>query len=192
MSFEQVYLGDGAGNGNTAGVNSKHQLLTRAIAVSSIHEASLLGDAYSWSAVSANIDTTDCMLLVANTSQTRKLVIDHCYVRGDIAGNINLKVCSVAGLTLAGTAVVGTNLNTGSANIAPASAWADETASPATTIVQVVYQHLCVNAQGTTSPMIRVDFDGAIVLAYNTAFGIDTILEPAAGFEASVYGYYID
>lgn len=157
-----------------------------------IHAASLKGDAYIWNAVSANIDTTDCMILVANTSSSRNLVIHSCMWRGDTAGQLDFKLCSVAGLTLAGTAITGINLNSGSSKAAPASAWGDETASPATDIIFTWYQHLCVNAQTTTSPMGYLNFDDAIIVGYNRAFGIDTILEPAAGFEASVIGYYID
>lgn len=192
MGFEQVYINDGTGNGNVACVNSSHELLVKSTNVSSIHAASLLGDAYAWPAVSANIDTTDCMILVANKSESRLLVIDFAYVRGDTAGNMNCKLCSVSGLTLAGTAITGVNLNLASGKVAPASAWADETASPATSIILPVYQWLSVNAQTTTSPFIRLDFKGSIILGYNQAFGIDTILEPAAGFEATVFGYFID
>ena len=178
--------------GTIAEVNSDKQLITRAVQVSALHEASLKGNAFAWSAVSSNIATTDCMILVANTSTTQLLVIDHIYARGDIAGNMNCKVCPVTGLTLAGTAITGVNLNPAKGKVALASAWSAETASPATSIIHVIYQALGVNAQGTTSIHNRVDFNGGIILDYNYAFGIDTILEPAAGFEATVIGYYID
>ena len=187
-----MLIQDGKGSGKSAQVSADNQLETRAVQISALHNASLKGDAFAWSAVSANIDTTDCMILVANTSTTQYLVIDHIYARGDIAGNMNCKVCSVAGLTLAGTGITGVNLNPSVGGVALASAWSDETASPATSIIHVIYQALGVNAQGTTSIHNRVDFGGGIILGYNYAFGIDTILEPAAGFEATVIGYYID
>lgn len=177
-------------NGNIADVNDDGHL--KVYAPTNIHAASLKGDAYIWNAVSANIDTTDCMILVANTSPTRDLVIHSCIFRGDTAGQLDFKLCSTVGLTLAGTAITGINLNSGSSKAAPASAWADETASPATDIIFTWYQHLCVNAQTTTSPTTVMNFDDAIIVGYQRAFGIDTILEPAAGFEASVIGYYID
>lgn len=180
------------GNTYTAEVNSDSQLQTRAIMITPLHEASLKGNAFAWNAISANIDTTDCMILVSNTSDSQNLVIDHCYVQGDIAGQMDFKLCDTTGLTLAGTAITGVNLNRTSGKVASASAWADETASPATTIFFTFYQHLNVNAQATTSPMTRIDFESAIILGKNQAFGIDTILEPAAGFEATVIGYYID
>lgn len=192
MTLERVSLKDGTGSGTLAKVNSSNQLSTRIVTVTPLHDASLRRDAYSWNAVSANIDTTDCMLLVANISTSKLLVIDHCYVRGDIAGQIDFKLTDVTGLTLAGTAVTGVSLNRDKPGIADASAFADETQSAATTVFFTYYQHLSVNAQGTTSPMTRIDFGSSIILPQNWAFGMDTILEPAAGFEATAIGYYID
>ena len=180
------------GNTYTAEVTADSQLKTRSVMVTPLHEASLSGNAFAWNAISANIDTTDCMLLVSNTSDSQNLVIDHCYVQGDIAGQIDFKLCDTTGLTLAGTAVTGVNLNRTSGKVAPASAFADETASPAATVFFTFYQHLNVNAQTTTAPITRINFDSAIILGKNQAIGIDTILEPAAGFEATIIGYYID
>ena len=188
MAFTQAMI-VGA-SGNTQNVNDANEGLV--YNPSGLHRASILGNAYAWPAVSANIDTTDCMILVANTSSSKLLVIDQIWARGDIAGNMNCKICSVAGLTLAGTAITGVNLNPSAGGDAPASAFSDETASPATSIIHVIYQGLGVNAQGTTSVPVNVKFDGAVILGENYAFGIDTILEPAAGFEATVFGYYID
>ncbi len=155
-----------------------------------MHRASLLGDAYAWTAVSANIDTTDCMILVANTSTSRLLVISHCIFQGDIVGTMTFKVSDVTGLTLAGTAIVGVNLNTSSARAAPASAWGDESASPAETVIYTHSQSLPY--AGVVGIMNRHNFDDSIIVGYNGAFGIDTILEPAAGYQATVFGYFID
>lgn len=197
MSVDRVSLKDGTGSGILAKVNSNNQLSTRIVTVTPLHDASLRGDAYAWNAVSDNIGTTDCMLLVANTSTNdRLLVIDHCYVRGDISGQIDFKLTDVTGLTLAsdaeGAAITGVNLNRTSTNIAEASAWSDETQSAATTVFFTYFQYVCINADSTTTPMTRIDFGGSIILPQNWAFGMDTILEPAAGFEATAIGYFID
>ncbi len=189
---ERIGILDGSGGGYRAKVNSANQLHTRSVNVSALHDAALRGDAYAWNAVSANLATTDCLLLVNNDSSDRWLIIEHAYVRGDIAGQIDFKLTSSVGLTIAGTDVVGVNLNRASNNIADASAFANETQTPATTVFFTYYQHLAVNAQGTTSPMGRIDFHGAVVLGEDTAIGMDTILEPAAGFEATFVGYFID
>lgn len=175
-------------SGNQADVNANQHL--KVSAPTGIKEASLLGDAYAWNAVSANIDTTDCMILVANTSPTRLLVISYCFFEGDIVGAMDFKLADVTGLTLAGTAIVGVNLNTSSNKSAPASAWGDETASPATTIFYTHGQTLPY--AGVVGIMNHIDFHDAIIVGYNSAFGIDTILEPAAGYEATVVGYFID
>ncbi len=192
MAVERIALEDGTGGGYKARVNSSNQLHTRSVLVSALHDASLRGDAYAWNAVSANLDTTDNMLLINNDSSTKYLVIDHCYVVGDIAGQIDFKITSSVGLTLDGTAVVGVNLNRVSNNIADATAKTDDTQSTAATVFLTHYQHLAVNAQGTTAPMVRIDFSGSIILGEDDCFGVDTILEPAAGFECTAIGYFID
>lgn len=176
--------------GDKAGVNKESQL--QVVTASAIHQASLRGDAYAWNAVSANLATTDCLICVANYSDTRLLVISFAWVRGDIAGQMDIKLGDVTGLTLAGTAITAVNLNRSSPNKPDALAYSAETQSAAATLILTLYQHLAVNAQTTTGPMLHVDFKDAIVLGRNDCFGIDTILEPAAGFEATVFGYYID
>jgi hypothetical protein len=155
-----------------------------------IHRASVLGDAYSWNAISANIDTTDCMILVCNKSSSRLLVISYCMFEGDIVGQLDFKLAECSGLTLAGTAITGVCLNRALNKTAPASAFADETASPAATVFYTHAQSLPY--AGVAGIMNTVDFHDAIILGLDDAFGIDTILEPAAGFEATVFGYYID
>jgi hypothetical protein len=187
--YDSVSILDGTGNGIQAKVNNRNQIATLS---NGLHQASLLGDAYAWNAISANIDTTDCCLLVCNKSATRWLVISYADVQGDIAGQIDFKLAECSGLTLAGTAVTGVCLNRAINKTADASAFADETASPAATVFYTYYQHLCVNAQTTTAPITRIEFHDSIILGNDDAIGIDTILEPAAGFEASIVGYFID
>ena len=155
-----------------------------------IHRASALGDAYAWNAVSANIDTTDNMILVCNKSSSRLLVISYCMFEGDIVGQLDFKLAECSGLTLAGTAITGVCLNRALNKTAPASAWADETQSPAASVILTHYQTLPY--AGVNGIMNTVDFHDAIILGLDDAFGIDTILEPAAGFEATVFGYFID
>jgi len=190
--MERVGILDGTGSGNALEVNSDNQVSVRTVIVSALHNASLKGDAFAWNAVSANIDTTDNMIIVNNNSSTRWLVIDHVYVKGDIAGQIDFKLADTTGLTLDGTAITGVNLNRGSTKIADATAKCDDTQSAATTVFLTYYQHLAVNAQTTTAGMQRIDFGGSIILGEDDAFGMDTILEPAAGFEATVIGYFLD
>lgn len=177
-------------DGNIADVTDNAYL--KVYAPTGIHAATLRGDAYAWNAVSGDRAATDCLLLIQNTAPDRLLVVNKIMMRGDIAGEMTVKSCAMAGLTAAGTAVLGINLNSSSANVAPVVAYSHETQSLGTDILFTWYQHLEVAAAGTTSPMAYLDLDDAVVVGYNKAIGIDTILEPAAGFEASIIGYFID
>ena len=179
------------GNGNIANVNDRKQLLTRAIAVPPIHEASLLGNAYSWTAVTADINAGDTGLLVSNTSDSRWLVISRAYLWTDTAAQI--KVHCPAAATYTGTAVVGNNLNRNFANNAPAVAWADESANAfvAGNVIETVYSPLAVNAQVTTAFAVPIDFKDAVILGTNDAIAADLITESAV-FEITFVGYFID
>ncbi len=186
MFTQAIIVGAG---GDAAGVNSQNEM--KVYNPSSIHKAALLGDAYAWPAVSANLAATDCLMLVANTAVDRLLVINRILFQGDIVGNMTLKISDVTGLTLAGTAaIVGVNLNSSSGKSAPATAFSGETQSAATSIILAWAQSLPY--AGVAGIMNEFRTDDAIVIGYNGAFGIDTILEPAAKFEATVFGYFID
>ncbi len=179
------------GGGNIANVNTKSQLLTRAIAVPPIHEASLLGNAFSWTAVSADINAGDTGLLVSNTADSKWLVISRAYLWADTAAQIKVHVPAAA--TYTGTAVVGVNLNRNFANNAPAVAYADETVNAfvAANVIETVYSPLAVNAQVTTSFAVQVDFKDAVILGTNDAIAADIITESAL-LEVTFVGYYID
>ncbi|MCK5601953.1 hypothetical protein KAR91_08795 [Candidatus Pacearchaeota archaeon] len=173
-----------------AEVNSKQQLLTRAIAVSQIHEASLLGKAFSWTAVTADIDAGDTALLVANRDSANDLVICRASFRSDVASQIKIHCPAVA--TWAGTVVTGNNLNRNFANNALADARADETGNAfvASQVIETLYQGLGVNGQVTTGYQMSVDFKDSIILGYDDAVAADIIAEGGA-FEATFVGYYI-
>lgn len=186
---QQQILG---GGGNVANVNLRNQLLTRTVAVPLIHEASLLGNAYSWTAVTANIDINDTGLLVVNNSDTKWLVITRAYVRVDVAGAVKIHR-PASGVTWAGTTVVGVNLNGYFANSAPASAFADESANvfAAGNVIETVYSPNATNAQVTTSFGVAIDFHDAVILAQDDAIAADLVSETGA-FECTFVGYFID
>ena len=188
MAQDQILSGGGT---NLANVNSKNQLLTRAIAVSPIHEASLLGDAYSWTAVSADIVAGETGLLVSNVHSSRLLVISRAYVWTDTAAQIKIHVPAAA--TYDGTVVVGVNLNRNYANNSSTVAYADETGSTfaAANVIETVYSPLAVNGQVTTSFGVAIDFKDALILGENDAIAADLITENAA-FEVTFVGYFID
>lgn len=175
------------GNTYTAEVTADQQLRTRAVMISAIHEASLKGDAYSWKAVNANIDATDTALLVRNDSSTRYLVIEKLYVWSDVPTAIHVHLTSRAAFTAAGTAVTGVNLNTTIQNVAPATAFGDETANTQGNIILT----LETNELTTDQFGIAYDFDGSLILGQNGCIAVDLVAESAA-FETTIIGYYID
>jgi len=189
MAIDQIL--DGLGNGYLAAVNSHKQLSTRSIIVPPIAEASLLGDAYSWTAVSANLAANETALCVVNDSTTKWLIITKAYVWSDVASQIKFHLPAAA--TWAGTSVVGKNLNTNFADSAPASGYADETGSTfvAANTIETVYAPLSTNGESTTSLGVWIDFKDAIILGSNEALAAD-VVEDSGAFECCFFGYFID
>ena len=189
MSIDQIL--DGAGLGYVAGVNAQQQLLERSAGVSLLHQATLLGDAYSWTAVSANINATDTGLLVANRSSTRWLVISRLYIRTDTEAQVKIHVPVPA--TWTGTLVLGNNLNRALPGTAPAVAYADETGNAlvAGQVILTVYCPNLTNGQVTTALPQLVDLNDALILAYDDAIAVDLVAETGA-FEITIVGYFID
>jgi len=188
MSDDVRILGS---EGNLANVNARGQVLSRAVVQSAIAEASLLGDAYAWTAVNADIDAGDTALLVANTSDSRNLVISRAYLWTDTACQIKVHLPAV--VTWAGTALVGKNLNTAFGDAAAAIAKADESANVfvAANTIETVYSPVAVNAQVTTAFAAPIDFHDAVILGTNGAIAVDLITEVGA-FEVTIVGYYVD
>ena len=190
MSLERVGIIDGAGSGYSARVNSDNQLATRSVLVSAIHDACLRGDAYAWNAVSADIDATDCMLMVRNNSATRWLVINRIYVWVDVATAIDIHISTNATAFSAGgagAAVVGVNLNLTSAKIADAGGYTDDAGVTQGTIITTLH----TNETATDVHAIDFPTNDDIVLGTNGCIGVDDITEPEA-FECTILGYFID
>lgn len=182
-----MILQDGKGSGSKAAVNSANQLLTRTVIISELAAATELGNAYSWTAVSADINTGDTGLSVANTSTDMLLYIDKVYVWADVPTQFKIHVPAAA--TWTGTAVVGINLNQGSNKIAPATAFADETASTfaaANVITTVASNEFTDDQFGQW-----IEYDGALILGQNDAIQVDLIGESAA-FECTIIGHFKD
>ena len=183
---------DGSGESYLAGVNVRNQLLTRSVAITPIAEASLRGEAFSWTAVSANIDAGDTALVVTNKSDSKWLVMSRAYVRVDVATQVKFHLPAVFTPT-PGTVVVGVNLNTNFANTALADAYSDDdgVAFVAANTILTVYLPNAVNAQVTTSIGQHVDFKDAVILGYNESLAADIVTEPGA-LECTFVGYFIN
>jgi hypothetical protein len=183
-----MLLDDGRGSGGTAEINKRNELSVTT--VSEIHKAALNGDAYAWNAISANIDATDCMLMVRNLSPTRLLVINRIYAWVDVATAIDVHISTNATAFSAGgvgAAVVGVNLNTSSNKVADAGGYSDDAGVTQGTIITTLHTN------ELATDVFGIDFrtNDEIVLGTNGCIGVDDITEPAA-FECTIIGYFID
>lgn len=147
--------------------------------------ASERGDAFSWTAVTADIDTGDTALLVANDNPNKKLHVTKIYCWADVA--VQFKIHCPAYAAPAGTAVVGNNLNRGSGNVAMATAKADESANTFAAANTVLTLHS--NELATDQKGLWADFEGALILDYHQSVAVDIIGESGA-FECTIFGYF--
>ncbi len=160
--------------------------------MSAIHEASLNGDAYSWHAVSSDVDTTDCILMVRNLSRTRLLVINRIYMWADVPTALEVALTRSSTAYSAGgvgVAVVGVNLNTSSNKVADADAYADDASVAQGSLIHTF------ETNETTGDEFGIDYqtEDTIVLGNTGAIGVDITAEPgAAGVECTIIGYFID
>jgi hypothetical protein len=178
----------GTGNGYKAKVDEHNRLAVRATAESALHHESLEhGNAYSWTAVSADINTGDTCILVCNDDPDKLLIIDHMYLWNDVASQFKVHFPAYAAFD--GTAIVGLNLNRTSNKIALATAKADDTQNTFAAANVVITLHS--NELATDQFGIEWDCKNAIVLGYHDTIAVDIIGESAA-FEATIWGYYSD
>lgn len=176
-------------NGSVANVTDANQLETVGVGQSPMLEASLKGDAFSWTAVTENLAAGGTALCVVNRSQSRRLVIEGLYAWSDVP--TALKVHVPAAATWAGTAVVGVNLNRESAALANAVAYANEsgtTFADANVILTLQTNELTTDQFGI---MVDSLHNGSLILGYNDAVAVDIIADSAA-FNCTITGYYID
>ena len=144
------------------------------------------GNAYSWSNLTYDPDAHDTILGVENNSSTQDLVIQEIRVSGDTATQFVVHTSS--GVTMAGTAVTGVNLNRNSNNTASATAKADETGNgqQAASYTGRLFAGL-IAADGTAT----IDVDGAIVLPNDHNIGVDFTTAATAG-NITIIGYFRD
>ena len=177
----------GGKSGVIADVNKDNQLLIDAVTLSAFAKASRNGDAYSWNAVTADIETAENMLSVINQSRSRLLHITKFYAWADVASVFHVH-CPAPG-TWAGTAVVGVNLNRASQKTADAVAYADETGDTYAAANDVLALH--TNETATDIFGVDWDFEGALTLGYDDCVSC-YIVGASAAFNCTFMGYYKD
>lgn len=172
---------DGKGSGRRAAVDVANRLTVKAITEPEIEEASEDGQAYLWATDLVNIDSDDTVLLVKNTSDTN-LHIEAIYIaNGSTASEFTIHVITAVDATVAGTVVTGFNLNTGSANVADASAASDETAYTAQGTVIVTMFLLAETNQLLMMP--------GLILAKNKAIAVD-VVDTTTEVACTIVGHY--
>lgn len=173
---------DGA-SGKTAKVNDQNQLLTRSIVESELEDASEEGQAYSWVSGNLDIDAADTMLLVKNKSDTELHITAITCAAGNVATRyvLHLPTTDVTVAVGAGGAVVvGRNLNTGSANVADASAASDEEGNSQGNVIDDI------SLLPTTTLVVNVE---GVILAKNKSVAVDQVSESTAG-SVTIKGHY--
>lgn len=146
--------------------------------------ALLKGDAYSWSTLTFDPDAHDTVAAVENTDPDRDLFIEAIFASSDTASQI--QVFEASGVTMAGTAVTGVNLNRASGRVAKAIAKADETGNneQAGGYTKLLFRELL--AANTAK---RMAVEGAIVIPYGKMIGID-LTTAATGAAMTIVGWF--
>lgn len=164
MGFQ---LEDGKGRGFKSEVDAKQRHQVKAITLPEFHDASDDGNSYSWTSGTYNYTGVDTILLVKNTSDTLDLHIEGIWlsVDTDTIAAIHLVTADV---TLSGTTITGTNLNTGSANVAPAEAARDEVNNTQGSLIWDA-EIYAVNGP------VYIPLEGAVRLTKNKSIGVDYV-----------------
>lgn len=174
-----MIIDDGSGKGTSAGVSLDNRLDVNSKSnPRAAYVSKSSGQCFTWSAAK-NIDATDTILLVANTSTTKMLYIEQIVVGSDTATRYTIH--SPAYPTLAGDLTAATNDNRASGNTADALAYADETGNSQANII-----HQGMLAASTE---IVKHIDGRIVLGYHGCIAVDIVTEPTMA-TCSIVGYF--
>lgn len=163
-----IQVEDGKGTGVKQHVNSQNQAVVRAITETLFEQESFEnGNSYNWSSGIIDIDITDTVLLIKNTSDNALHIESISIWNGSVASQYTVHLPTTE-VTVTGTTVTGTNLNTSSGNVADTSAASDETN----------------NSQGNIifDPMIAVDTNIMIntvglILGKNKSMAVDVVAE---------------
>ena len=177
-----AYLTD-PNTGVNAAVSGDQQLLTKALIESGLRFVSeATKESYAWASGTYDPDAGDTILAIKNTSNTKKLHITKVWVSCDTESRVVIHI-PTSQVTMAGTAITGTNLNTTSANVADADARQDETGN---TQGDIVWS----GETQAANDSFLVDFEGALILDRNKTVGVDFVAASTAG-DVTMFGYFI-
>lgn len=142
------------------------------------------GDAYSWANATYDYAASDTILGVQNNSDVRDLHIEKIWLTGDTATEFIVHTSS--GATMAGTAVVGVNLNRASSNVAPATAIGDETGNGQ---AAASYSGRIVTGRIAADGIAEINLGGALVLPEGWNVGVDFVTD-GTGANVVIWGYF--
>jgi len=170
---------DGEGTGSLVGVDT-HRLKTSSRNNPRIwYESVEHGQAFTWSNATYDYDAADTILAVQNDSATKLLHIYQIHIEGDTETAFTIHCPK--NVTMAGTAVTGVNLNRTSANVADATAKADETGNSQ---ANVIYRSLML---AKTKQIIEIP---GLVLGKNDVIAVDFTTDGGAAL-VDIVGYFI-
>ncbi len=173
-------LKDGRGTGESAGVNSLGELLTRSTTRSEMETVSQQsGLAFSWSNATYDYAAADTILLVKNTSSV-DLHVEAVLVSGDTATEVVVHSPTTV-TSPTGTAVTGVNLNRTSGKTAEATAIADETTNTQGNIISAFRM--------PANTPVGVGLEGALVLGSGDSVAVDFVTDGAA-CNVTILGYF--
>jgi len=176
-----IQIEDGKGRGFTAQVDSEGHFVVDALTLTDMaHTSEEHGLAFAWASQTYDPDAGDTILLVKNTSSTRKLFIKGITLSCDTDTRVIIHLPTTE-VTPTGTTIVGVNLNTNSNNVAETTAIRDETNN---TQGDVIWSGEIHAAQNPVQP----ELFGSIILGQNKSIGVDFVSASTAG-DVTIVGY---
>lgn len=172
---------DGA-TGRKAKVNEELQLTTAAVVQSEIeHESEENGTAFNWCSDTVDLSINDTVLLVKNTSSI-DLHIEYVEIdNGSVASEYTVHLPTIE-VTPTGTAVTGTNLNTGESEPAEATAKSNETNNSQGNVLRTVFLAVDIG--------IVVKTPG-LIIAKNKSIAVDVVANTSET-SVTIVGHYAD
>jgi hypothetical protein len=169
---------------NDAGRISKSNPLNVLTLQDLFMRAILKGDAYKWTNVSYDSAAADTVVGGRNNSRTHALVIMDVRVQGDVESNITQHVVEDP-ITIAGTAIIGHNLNMArfAASVPDADFYGDETGAATQGDIIDDLRMTADNPQG-------LRFDHPLILGHGQYMGIDYVTDPAE-CQCTVTGFFL-
>lgn len=172
---------DGKGTGNRAEVNKENQLIIKAISESELeYESEVNGLAYVWASDIVDVaGAGGTVLLIKNLSDSPLHILSVLIANGAAASEYTIHLPTTE-VTPTGAALVGTNLNTASSNVADALAKIKETDNTQGNVIGTVWLAIDRN--------IMIPLAGTI-LGKNKSIAVDVVVDTTES-AVTIVGHY--